>query len=79
MIRIKSEGGNAAITEITTEDGAPIDGIKSVSVSFDAEKMVTAEVFVMVGRVDVMAHPLLGLDTLQEAAAVHGYKLVPDA
>lgn len=76
MIRIKNEHliGNAA--SITTADGTPIDGVRSLSIRIAVDEVVTADVDLMVGAVDVLAHPLLTLDSLIEAARAHGYTLI---
>lgn len=75
MIRIRNTGplGNV---QITTEDGTPVHGVRSLRLGVDVGEAVTAELEVFVGAVDVTAHPLLGLETIEAAAAAHGYRLV---
>ena len=76
MIRIKSNGPIGVGAEITTEDGTPVQGVRSVNLRLAPDELVTADMEVIVGQVDVTAHPLLGLETLRDAAAAHGYALV---
>ena len=76
MIRIKCDGGVSQAAQITTEDGTEIRGIRSLNLRMEPNSVVTADMEVIVGQVDVTAHPLLGLETLKEAAAAHGYALV---
>lgn len=83
MIRITtppSPDGKARIgwrTNITTAEGLPIDGIRTCAIRIEPNSIVTAEIEVNVTGLDIEAHPLLGLDTVRDAAAHHGYRLVP--
>ena len=76
MIRIKCEGGSAYGAKITTADGQPISGVADLTLRMSPDDLVRAEVEIHVGFVDVMAHPLLGLETVEAAAAAHGFRLV---
>lgn len=77
MVRIKCEGLKPWGARITTGDGTPIEGVRSLDIRMHVNDIVTAQIEVNVSAVDVMAHPLLGLDTLEAAAAAHGFKLIP--
>ena len=77
MIRIKCEGGMAYSARIENMDGTTIDGVTGLRLVMDPNDFVRAELEIRVGSVDVQAHPLLGLETVKEAAAAHGYRLVP--
>ena len=77
MIRIKCEGGVPQAAQITTEDGTEIRGVRSLNLRMEPNSVVTADVEIIVGQVEVTAHPLLGLETLKEAAAAYGYELCP--
>lgn len=78
MIRIKCTGAETHGVEVTTQDGAPIDGVRDIKLRMAVNDVVRAEIEVVVGHVDVLAHPLLGLETIAAAAAAHGYKLVEE-
>ena len=62
--------------QITTADGQPISGVSALTLSMSANGRAEAALEIAVGAVDVRAHPLLGLDTIRAAAALHGYRLV---
>ena len=79
MIRIKCEGGVSHGAQITTTEGQPIGGVTGLTLRMDPADVVRAELEINVGAVDVTAHPLLGLDTVEAAAAAHGFSLVPIA
>lgn len=76
MIMIQSEGGHSSTTKVTTEHGNPITGITSMTLSFEPQAITYATIEVAVKGLDVMAHPLLGLETVEAAAKAHGYRLV---
>lgn len=77
MIRIKCEGGISHGIEIATAEGQPISGVYDLTLRMSPNDLVRAELEIYVDRVDVMAHPLLGLKTVEAAAAAHGFELVP--
>ena len=76
MIRIKCEGGTSHGAKITTADGQPISGVSDLTLRMAPDDLVRAELEIIVGAVDVLAHPLLGPETLETAAAAHGYRVV---
>jgi len=77
MIRIKCESGTSIGAQITTASGDPISGVSEVNLRILPYDLVRAEIEINVNAVDVLAHPLLGLDTIEAAALAHGFKLVP--
>ena len=77
MIRIKCKGGTSHGAQITTADGQPIRGVSDLSLRMSPNDLVRADLEIIVGAVDVLAHPLLGLETVEAAAAAHGFRLVP--
>ena len=79
MIRIKCEGGISNGIEIATAEGQPISGVYDLTLRMSPNDLVRAELEIYVNCVDVMAHPLLGLQTVEAAAAAHGFELVPVA
>jgi hypothetical protein len=78
MIRIQSDGQTGYGTRVTTADGQPIPGVQSIDIQMGLDSLTTAKMRIIVGAVDVMAHPLLDLDTIKEAAQAHGFVLVPE-
>lgn len=70
-----SVGGSV---RVLAEGGAAIEGVRSVDVRIRPGDIVQAEVSLLVGGLDVHAHPLLSLETVKAAAAAHGYRLVED-
>ncbi|MGK7663376.1 MULTISPECIES: hypothetical protein [unclassified Marinovum] len=76
MIRIKGDGIMSSGVAITTEAGEPIEGVTSLNLRMEPNAVVVAEISVMTQVVDVLAHPLLDLTTLEAAADAHGYRLV---
>lgn len=77
MVRITSGGGLGAGTQVTTSDGIPVEGVARVELDIAPDRLVVARIGLCVSSVDVIAHPLLTLETLREAAAAYGYVLVP--
>jgi sporulation protein YlmC with PRC-barrel domain len=75
MIRIKSRSGLIGAT-VETEDGVPIGGITELKISIQAGDITRAVVDIHPGSFDVLAHPLLSLESVKHAAAVYGYALV---
>jgi hypothetical protein len=75
-IQIKAPGERGQ-ADVRTADGQPVLGVTECDISLRPGELATARLEIMVGAVDVEAHPLLGLETLTEAAAAHGYRLVP--
>ena len=63
-------------TKLFTEDGTEIPNVLSADIRIRPDEIVRAEVSVVVGRCDITAHPLLSLETVEEAAQRHGYRLV---
>jgi hypothetical protein len=76
MIRIKCEGGTSIGAQITTASGDPISGVFGVNLRILPNDLVRAEIEINVNAVDVLAHPMLGLDTIESAALAHGFRLV---
>ena len=63
--------------KVTTMDGVEIPGVMSVGIKMVPGDIVRAEIGVAVEFVDVVAHPLLDLESVVQAARVHGFRLVP--
>lgn len=64
-------------TKIIDDTGAEVPGVTRCTLFIEPETILHAELDIMVGEVDVEAHPLLSLETLTEAADHYGYRLVP--
>lgn len=74
---IPPQGGGLGFgTRVETEDGVAIPLVTRITVTLAPDERITAEMEVAVNLAEVTAHPLLGLDTVREAAAAHGYELV---
>lgn len=78
MIRIKSSSMLPQDVKITTDAGETVEGVTKVTIAMNPGKVNKAEVDILVSEVDVMAHPLLSLETIKRAAAEYGYKLEED-
>lgn len=78
MIRIKKEGVRPG-PRIETTEGTPIEGVRAVTIRMAPEDLVVAEMDVLVEAVDIVAHPLLSLDSLERAARHHGFRLFPES
>jgi len=76
MIKIQCGAGLGFGASVTTSDGRPIAGVRELQVRIATDDIVTATVDVVVGAVDVFAHPLLSLESLEAAADHYGLKLV---
>jgi hypothetical protein len=74
---ITPENGIGWGTKIFTADGQEIPGVTHVQISIETNLMTTAEISVAVGDCDIHAHPLLSLESLRDAAALHGFILTP--
>ena len=77
MIRITSEGWLPRDLVVTTEDGREIKCISSIRITGDPDSLLTATIEIAVEKLDVHAHPLLGIDTLTASADALGMRLVP--
>ena len=75
-VRIVSNGSTSAGIQITTDDGVPITGVLRCVVSINPDQIVRATFTVAVGQIDVFAHPLLCIDTIEKSAESYGFRLV---
>jgi hypothetical protein len=64
-------------TEVTMPDGYKVPGVSRIALNIGDDRILKATIDMRVAALDVHAHPLLGLETVREAAAAHGYRLVP--
>ena len=72
---ITPEGGSSFGTKILMEDGQEVQGVTGIQIGIYPESWNIAEISLQVGRCDIHAHALLSLDSLKEAADLHGYEL----
>lgn len=79
MLRIKSDGMTGRGAKITTADGSEVPGVTSCDISLKPDMKTFATLDIMLASVDVLAHPLLGLETVRAAAKFYGYELVQDS
>ena len=63
-------------TKVRMADGAEVPMVKSVIIRIEPDEVITAEMEIVVSFDEIIAHPLLGLDTLRQSADAHGYDLV---
>ena len=75
-VRIVSNGSTSAGIQITTDDGVPITGVLHCKVSINPDQIVRAIFTVALGQIDIVAHPLLCLRTVEQSAAYYGFRLV---
>lgn len=68
---------SAAGTRFLLDDGRELDGVISCDVRFRVDEPITATIQIEVTPESLEANPLLGLETLREAAEARGFKLVP--
>jgi hypothetical protein len=66
-------------TQVLMPDGTPIPDISRINLTIAADEVLVANIEVAVAFTDIHAHPLLGIETLVEAAKAHGYRLVEDS
>lgn len=66
-------------TRVFNDRGDEISGVSSINISIEPESIVTATMEVYVGSIECMegVHALLGTETLQQIATMHGYELTP--
>jgi hypothetical protein len=82
MIRIRTKPGlegkrhTGVGTEFRLADGTPVPGISDCTIRITHDDAVMAVLRINVAAVDIEAHPLLDLQTVQEAAAYYGYQLI---
>lgn len=75
LLRVTAPGPTGWGTRIETADGAKVPGIRSCRINIEPDDIIIAEIDIVVEAVDVMVHPLLGLETIRAAALAHGYEL----
>jgi hypothetical protein len=77
-VRITNDGLSTHTLKIKDEAGNDIPGVVTLALGpvGYGDKM-TATVELLVGKIDVLAHPLLGLETLKASAEALGYRLEP--
>lgn len=78
MIRIETTDSMSNRAKITTENGQAVEGVYAVNIKMEPQSVTVAEIAIRVSAVDVLAHPLLSLETVREAAAAHGFILTPE-
>ena len=76
LVRVVSDGSFAG-SRIEDAAGGQIDGVTGAVVTIADGKPPRVALEVRVSGLDILAHPLLGLETLKASAAVHGFALVP--
>ncbi len=59
-------------------DGQKLIGVSEVKINLSPDDVSVALVTISMVEIDIEAHPLLSVKSLQEAAKYHGFKLVPD-
>lgn len=74
-LHIRSDGVRHSLHTI---DGDPIVGVTEINLSILPFEPAVAIVSICLPAVDIEAHPLLSVESLQAAAKYHGFKLVPD-
>jgi len=77
MIRIASDGWLSSQINVTDDAGRKIDGISSIKIESGDDMLTTATIEIALKKIDVEAHPMLGIETLTAAASLLGLKLVP--
>lgn len=77
LVHIKiPRDGQVFPATVTLADGTAVPNVVSVTIDpIMADNMVKANIELFISG-DITAHPLLGLDTLREAAAHYGFALV---
>lgn len=63
---------------IEGEDGKHLTGVSEIQINLSPEDVSIALVTINMVGIDIEAHPLLSVESLQAAAKYHGFKLVPD-
>ena len=76
-----TKGGDCILglgTKVFTDKGEEVEGITSINVNIETGSIVTATVNVSLTAAEDMKniHALLGTDTLEQVAEMHGMKLV---
>lgn len=81
VVRIVTPQGGvptAMGTKIFLPDGTEVPCVTKITINpLEASQSITAVIEVAVSLADIHAHPLLGLESLREAAAAHGFTLTP--
>jgi hypothetical protein len=75
----ESEGVRTCIgTKIFNDEGCEITNIERIRLDLNPDSFITAVVDVCVSSIDNMdnIHALLGTETLEQIADLHGFKLV---
>jgi len=71
-------GGIAMGTKVYTASGEEIRGVSKIEIRpMDATSIVEAVLTIVVDPGTIEAHPLLSMESLEQAAAFRGFKLVP--
>lgn len=77
-IRLPEGSRTATATDVTFLDGTPVPNVRSIEIQpLSAQSIPTAKIEVYLDGLDIEAIPFLGLESLQMAAAMQGYALVP--
>lgn len=74
-LHIRSDGVKHSVQTI---DGEPIFGVSEIKITLLPCDVSVALVTINMVGIDIEAHPMLSVESLQEAATYHGFKLVPD-
>lgn len=75
-----SESGKPVLgrdVKVFTRDGSQITGITGLTVKYDPKDVVRASIDLLVTPDTIQAHAMLSLESVTEAARLHGYALVP--
>lgn len=81
-IRIVNLDPNAKIAtgntvRVYTEDNAEIKNVTEIDVRYRVDEVVIAKISVCVNQEEILANPILSLNSLKEAAFYYGLELVP--
>lgn len=65
-------------TKVFNDKGDEVTNVTSVDIHVSGDSIITATMDIAVGSIDEMdnIHALLGTETLEQIAALHGYELV---
>lgn len=77
-IKITSNGHPGG-TQILNSDGTPIPGVQSAELVLKTTEPFVAVLDILFPEIDVELHPMLSLESLEDAAEYYGFDLVPKA
>lgn len=74
-VRITS-GAGVGVARVVMDDGRDVPMVTRIGITITPDDLVRAEISLLIGGCDIIAHPLLSLESLREAADVYGFALV---